>query len=318
MSMALVLTAMALSYKAPAVASGPALAAAAMRTSCPVMNVMDRYPKFRQRGRTRNGGEYYASGWDERDEYYGSGRLGDEPYEGAARGAPNAAFDRRALDEREQAAAAFDAGYSQGADRGDRAADPPHVDGLSSLVEYLSLETQEAALQWCIDTDTPSVQVLVLTQQDEEFIASIGAQPGGNIDTILRDRLAAVRRSLGAKGYDRPRSTVEGAARRPPPEGPMRRPPPGTGRAPPAGHRVPGGAYPRGAYPNGMYPPDGAYPPDEYMVADNYPVGGAYPDGVPYPPAGGYPAGAGYPGGAYSDDGTSGTGDGLNHQEYHW
>ena len=78
----------------------------------------------------------------------------------------------------------------------------PHVEGLSSLVEYLAPETQDAALQYCMQTDTPSVQVLVLMEQDEAFIAAVGAQVGGNIETLLRDRLAAVRRALGAKGYE--------------------------------------------------------------------------------------------------------------------
>ena len=38
--------------------------------------------------------------------------------------------------------------------------------------------------------------------QEENFMASLGIQPGGNVDTILRDRLAAQRRALGAKGFD--------------------------------------------------------------------------------------------------------------------
>ena len=80
---------------------------------------------------------------------------------------------------------------------------PPHVEGLSSLVEYLSPEAQDAALEYCIATDTPSVQVLVLMEQDEAFIAALGAQPGGNIDNILRDRFQALRRALGAKSFDR-------------------------------------------------------------------------------------------------------------------
>ena len=97
---------------------------------------------------------------------------------------------------------------------------PPHVEGLSTLVEYLAPETQDAALQWCVDTDTPSVQVLLLSGQEEAFLAALGVQPGGNVDTILRDRLASQRRALGAKGFDnRPAVPV------PPPQPAVRAPP---------------------------------------------------------------------------------------------
>ena len=41
------------------------------------------------------------------------------------------------------------------------------VDGLSALLKYLAPETQALALDWCHETDTPSVQVLreLLEQQ---------------------------------------------------------------------------------------------------------------------------------------------------------
>jgi hypothetical protein len=84
-----------------------------------------------------------------------------------------------------------------------RTLSPPHIEGLAALVEYLAPEMQDAALQWCLVSDTPSVQLLVLMEQDEAFIAALGVQPGGNADLLLRERLAAVRSLLGANSFDR-------------------------------------------------------------------------------------------------------------------
>lgn len=70
------------------------------------------------------------------------------------------------------------------------------VDGLATLVDYLAPEMQAAALKWCQETDTPSVQVLVLAAQDEAFLAALGVKPKGNTETMLRARLAAVRYAI--------------------------------------------------------------------------------------------------------------------------
>jgi len=70
------------------------------------------------------------------------------------------------------------------------------INGLAALVDYLAPEMQAAALKWCQETDTPSVQVLVLAAQDEAFLAALGVKPKGNTETMLRARLAAVRYAI--------------------------------------------------------------------------------------------------------------------------
>ena len=125
---------------------------------------------------------------------------------------------------------------------------------------------------------TPSVQVLVELGQEDAFVAALGILAGGNVDALLRSRLAAVRYRFGADaalqvGYDRPPLPTEG--------------------------------YDRLA----LYGRNPAYPPEAYYdyPTDSYPAGG--PD--EYPPEAGY-----YPsrGGASLD--RSGAFDGLNHREY--
>lgn len=170
---------------------------------------------------------------------------------------------------------------------------PPHIEGLSSLVEYLSPETQDAALRYCVETDTPSVQVLVLMGADDSFLASLGVEPGGNTDTILRDRIASLRRGLGAKSFDRPRAP------------PVPRSEGYPGRVPTQGYDAARGAYREAAAYDagaaaaaaGAYPAQAGYP--------QYGSGVQYSGGVPSANRAGYNA----PAGGHAPDG-------LNHREY--
>ena len=184
------------------------------------------------------------------------------------------------------------------------------VDGLADLVEYLPPEKQEAALRWCLDTDTPSVKVLVLMEQDEAFLDALDIQPDGNMLPILRERLDAQRAALGAKGIERGRYSPSYYNRgRPPPVPYAPRPPEGYGGLPPPGYdgfgpevvdRVPPPAY-----------GPAAYGPAEYGPAAYGPA--AYGPRVPYgvrPPNSYYVSDAGYVSSALR-----GT-DGLNHEEY--
>jgi hypothetical protein len=75
------------------------------------------------------------------------------------------------------------------------------VDGLNELVANLSPGIQAAALKWCIDTDTSSVEVLVLLDKDDELMTALGLLSGGNNAALLRKRFATVREVLaGGRG----------------------------------------------------------------------------------------------------------------------
>ena len=71
------------------------------------------------------------------------------------------------------------------------------VDGLDELMMNFSAGIQKAALDWCTHTDTCSVDIILLLNQDDEFITAIGLQLEGNSAALLKKRFAAKRQALG-------------------------------------------------------------------------------------------------------------------------
>jgi len=67
------------------------------------------------------------------------------------------------------------------------------VDGLTALLQGMSHTTKEAALEWCVGNDVPTVALLVHAEEAVcEFIAHMqvsGVKPGGVQDKTLKKRL---------------------------------------------------------------------------------------------------------------------------------
>ena len=69
-------------------------------------------------------------------------------------------------------------------------------EGLCALVKFLAPETQAAALAWCIEMDTSSVEVIVAVEADDAFVSALGLKPGGLNMGLVRKRLAAFRDAM--------------------------------------------------------------------------------------------------------------------------
>ena len=67
------------------------------------------------------------------------------------------------------------------------------VEGLVGLVAHLPPRSQTAAYQWCVESDTWSVAVIVELGQEEAILAALGLKPGGNSELIVRKRLSNFR-----------------------------------------------------------------------------------------------------------------------------
>ena len=128
---------------------------------------------------------------------------------------------------------------------------------------------------------------------NDSFLASLGVHRGVNSHTILRDRIASLRRVLGAKSFDRPRAP------------PVPRSEGYPGRVPTQVYDAARGAYREAAAYDagaaaaaaGAYPAQAGYP--------QYGSGVQYSGGVPSANRAGYNA----PAGGHAPDG-------LNHREY--
>ena len=70
------------------------------------------------------------------------------------------------------------------------------VDGLAKLLAHLSADHRAMALKWCVDHDADSVNVIVLMEMDDEFVASMGLKVGGLNERLLRKRLAVIREAV--------------------------------------------------------------------------------------------------------------------------
>jgi hypothetical protein len=68
------------------------------------------------------------------------------------------------------------------------------VSGLADLMQYLGPDVQVAAVKWCEDTD--SVQVIVLTEQEDAFVSALGFKPNGNNAKLLRTRFGEIRDAI--------------------------------------------------------------------------------------------------------------------------
>jgi hypothetical protein len=70
--------------------------------------------------------------------------------------------------------------------------------GLADLMQYLGpdvlADVQVAAVKWCEDTD--SVQVIVLTEQEDAFVSALGFKPNGNNAKLLRTRFGEIRDAI--------------------------------------------------------------------------------------------------------------------------
>lgn len=73
------------------------------------------------------------------------------------------------------------------------------VEGLDIITKGMSAGVKEAASAWCREMDIPSVELLVEAELEAEFIAAIGAQPGGIQERVLLKRLANVANADGIK-----------------------------------------------------------------------------------------------------------------------
>ena len=60
----------------------------------------------------------------------------------------------------------------------------------------VDLHRQAAAVKWCEETDTDSMEVVVLLDQDDEFVTALSLKPAGNSEVLLRKKLDTLRRSL--------------------------------------------------------------------------------------------------------------------------
>ena len=70
---------------------------------------------------------------------------------------------------------------------------PGELPRLVGLVAHLPPRSQTAAYQWCVESDTWSVAVIVELGQEEAILAALGLKPGGNSELIVRKRLSNFR-----------------------------------------------------------------------------------------------------------------------------
>ena len=77
-----------------------------------------------------------------------------------------------------------------------RATELERVSGLADLMKYLGPDAQVAAVKWCNETDTDSVEVIVLTEQEDAFAAALGFKPNGNNAKLLRTRFGKIRDAI--------------------------------------------------------------------------------------------------------------------------
>lgn len=70
------------------------------------------------------------------------------------------------------------------------------IEGLEGLMAGLPAHVKTAAIRWCAETDTGTVQVLLYLRQEEEFIRTLPLKAGGNNEALVRERLVQLRQSM--------------------------------------------------------------------------------------------------------------------------
>ena len=66
------------------------------------------------------------------------------------------------------------------------------IEGALAALKGMSAAVKEAAVTWCECMDIPSMELLVLAEQEKEFVAQLGVKAGGIQEKMILKRLAKV------------------------------------------------------------------------------------------------------------------------------